>query len=209
LIWRNAAAPCWWRDDQLSPLWRQKMTRSISVFVIALIFFYSFPVFWPSKKAQHAHPQFRAADELIPSQSLTIYLRAARLVIRFLISVGRKSKKNKAKMTARVTDMHLLFRAGELVKKLRARCHYTTLVHYTHTYQRSTLLFRVSAQKKRRLEWLNFPVGFPPDFTSTRDRTFWFAQFASSSHANWSNILNNIGGYNTCMIHWNESRYRS
>jgi hypothetical protein len=190
------------------------MTRSISAFVIALIFFfsfyffYSFPVFLPSKKAQHAHPQFWAADELTITESHDISA-GARLVIRFLISVGRKSKENKAKMTARVTDMYLLFRAGELVKKLRARFHYTTLVHYTHTYQRSTLLFRVSAQKKRRHEWLNFPVGFPPDFTSTRDRTFWFAQFASSSHANWSNILNNIGGNNTCMIHWNESRYRS
>jgi hypothetical protein len=31
--------------------------------------------FTVKKKAQHAHPQFRAADELIPSQSLTIYLR--------------------------------------------------------------------------------------------------------------------------------------
>jgi hypothetical protein len=112
----------------------------------------------------------------LPSQSLTIYLRAARLVTRFLISVGRKSKENKAKMTTRVTDMYLLFRVGELVENC-ARFHYTTLVHYTHTYKRSTLLFKVGSfrrPKRNEKTWMTqFPCRFFTGFhLHIRKRTF-------------------------------------
>lgn len=118
------------------PLWRQKMTRSISVFVIALIFFsffYSFPVFWPSKKKSPVLTLIHSSEQQmnLPSQSLTIYLRAARLDIRFLISVGRKSKENKE--DDRQRDGYVFISSRWTGGKLRAMPLQLSFIIHTHT----------------------------------------------------------------------------